>query len=85
MDNKKATVNKAYNKLSERTIPTNAKKIIIVISDGEPTEPGDYPIQSAKDSANEAKKAGIKIYSIGYAVDKDSTAATVLNNISSNA
>ena len=77
-------INKAYNKLSERTIPTNAKKIIIVISDGEPTEPGDYPIQSAKDSANEAKKAGIKIYSIGYAVDKDSTAATVLNNISSN-
>ncbi len=77
-------INKAYNKLSEITIPTNAKKIIIVISDGEPTEPGNYPIQSAKDSANEAKKAGIKIYSIGYAVDKDSTAATVLNNISSN-
>ena len=77
-------INKAYNKLSERTIPTNAKKIIIVISDGEPTEPGNYPIQSAKDSANEAKKAGIKIYSIGYAVDKDSTAAAVLNNISSN-
>ena len=64
-------INKAYNKLSERTIPTNAKKIIIVISDGEPTEPGNYPIQSAKDSANEAKKAGIKIYSIGYAVAKE--------------
>ena len=77
-------INKAYNKLSERTIPTNAKKIIIVISDGEPTEPGNYPIQSAKDSANKAKKAGIKIYSIGYAVAKDSTAANVLENVSSN-
>ena len=77
-------INKAYNKLSERTIPTNAKKIIIVISDGEPTEPGNYPIQSAKDSANEAKKAGIKIYSIGYAVAKDSTAANVLKDVSSN-
>ena len=77
-------INKAYNKLSERTIPSNAKKIIIVISDGEPTEPGNYPIQSAKDSAKEAKKASIKIYSIGYAVAKDSTAANVLKDVSSN-
>ena len=77
-------INKAYNKLNDGTIDKNAKKVIIVISDGEPTEPGNYPIQSAKDSANEAKKAGIKIYSIGYAVDKDSTAANVLKNVSSN-
>ena len=72
-------INKAYNKLSEKTIPTKAKKIIIVISDGEP----DY-VNAAYNSANKAKKAGIKIYSIGYAVDKDSTAANVLKNVSSN-
>ena len=72
-------INKAYNKLSERTIPTNAKKIIIVISDGEP----DY-VNAAYNSANKAKETGIKIYTIGYAVDKDSTAANVLKNVSSN-
>ena len=77
-------IKKAYNKLNDNDIPTNAKKIIIVISDGEPTEPGNYPIQSAKNSASTAKSAGIKIYTIGYAVDKDSTAATVLNDVSSN-
>ena len=77
-------INKAYNKLNDNDIPTNAKKIIIVISDGEPTEPGNNPIQSAKNSASTAKSAGIKIYTIGYAVTKDSTAATVLNDVSSN-
>ena len=77
-------INKAYNKLNDNDIPTNAKKIIIVISDGEPTEPGNDPIQSAKNSASTAKSAGIKIYTIGYAVTKDSTAATVLNDVSSN-
>ena len=77
-------IKKAYNKLNDNDIPTNAKKIIIVISDGEPTEPGNYPIQSAKNSASTAKSAGIKIYTIGYAVNKDSTAATVLNDVSSN-
>ena len=72
-------INKAYNKLSERTIPTNAKKIIIVISDGEP----DY-VNAAYNSANNAKETGIKIYTIGYSVAKDSTAANVLKNVSSN-
>ena len=72
-------INKAYNKLSERIIPTNAKKIIIVISDGEPDS-----VTAATKAANTAKGDGIKIYTIGYSVAKDSTAAAVLNNISSN-
>ena len=72
-------INKAYNKLSETIIPTNAKKIIIVISDGEPDS-----VTAATKAANTAKGDGIKIYTIGYSVAKDSTAAAVLNNISSN-
>ena len=72
-------INNAYNKLSESIIPTNAKKIIIVISDGEP----DY-VDEAYNSANTAKGDDIKIYTIGYSVAKNSTAATILNNISSN-
>ena len=72
-------INKAYNKLNDGTIDKNAKKIIIVISDGEPDSSDE-----AYNSANTAKGDGIKIYTIGYSVAKDSTAATVLNNISSN-
>ena len=72
-------INKAYNKLNDGTIDKNAKKIIMVISDGEPDSSDE-----AYNSANTAKGDGIKIYTIGYSVAKDSTAATVLNNISSN-
>ncbi len=82
--NLSGAINEAYSKLSESTIPTDAKKIIIVLSDGEPTQPGRNPIESAKRAATTAKNAGIKIYTIGYAVEKDSTAATVLSAISSN-
>ena len=72
-------INKAYNKLIDGTIDKNAKKVIIVISDGEPNSVSD-----ATKAANTAKGDDIKIYTIGYSVAKDSTAATVLNNISSN-
>ena len=72
-------INKAYNKLNDGTIDKNAKKVIIVISDGEPDS-----VSAATKAANTAKGDDIKIYTIGYSVAKDSTAATVLNNISSN-
>ena len=72
-------INKAYNKLNDGTIDKNAKKVIIVISDGEPNS-----VSAATKAANTAKGDDIKIYTIGYSVAKDSTAATVLNNISSN-
>ena len=75
-------INKAVTKLNSVT-DTNANKIIIVISDGEPTEPdnnGQNPTQVAYSSATSAKNSGIKIFTIGY--ETTSTADTVLANVS---
>ena len=76
--NLKDGINKAQSKLN--TIDeTNALKVMIIISDGNPTEPNN-PITSAINASNDAKKAGIKIFTIGY--ETDESANNVLKSVS---
>lgn len=58
----------------------NAQKYIVVIGDGEPTV-GGSPISKAYEAKNEK---GINIFAIGYGIEKNTNAQTVLKNISSN-
>ena len=71
-------IDNAVTKLNSIT-EANANKIIIVVSDGEPTQP-DNPVQSAYSSATSAKNGGIKIFTIGY--ETTSNADTILANVS---
>jgi hypothetical protein len=48
-----------------------ARKAIIFLADGHPQEPGTNPCQAAINAANQAKAAGIEIYTIGYAIEND--------------
>lgn len=54
----------------ESSSRSNSKKVIILLTDGLPTEPksvgiSDYPMTSAQNIANELKSSGIEIYTIG--------------------
>ncbi len=77
-------IDNAVTKLNSIT-EENANKIIIVVSDGEPTQPeqnnnSSYPIDLAKSSANTAKNSGIKIFTIGY--ETTTTADQILSDVS---
>jgi uncharacterized protein YegL len=64
----------AYNILTSDYARNNAKKVIILLTDGVPTEPKqdgvkDYPIISAEQIADEIKSKSIEIYTIGLGKD----------------
>ena len=83
--NLKEAIDTAKNKInSDSQGVANAKKIILVISDGEPTEPSWFadPKAAATNSATSAKNSGIEIYAIGYATDS-TTSKYLKENISS--
>ncbi len=87
-------ITNAETKLNTATAgDANAKKVILVISDGDPTEPKDqswpfpdsnYPKTQATAAATSAKNSGIEIYAIGYATTT-STSKYLRENIATDA
>jgi hypothetical protein len=67
----------AYDELKSERGRSDARKAIILLTDGIPTMPtkvGDskYPATSAQELASEIKSAGVTIYTIGLGKDVDS-------------
>lgn len=64
----------ALNQLLSPTSRYNSKKVVILLTDGIPTEPTqkgikDFPATSAKQVADQIKMSGIEIYTIGLGKD----------------
>ncbi len=80
-------INKAQAALNRATVPANAQKYIVVISDGQPNyyngSNSGNAVGLAIQSATTAKTAGTKIFAIGYFTNDD--AEDTLRSISSNA
>ena len=60
----------AFGELKSNRTRPNAKKAIVMLTDGIPTEPknaeiNDYPVISAQTLASQIKDSGVSIYSIG--------------------
>lgn len=65
-----AGLTESYNELLSSRSMNNSKKVIILLTDGIPTEPKqngvpDFPLISAQKIADEIKSKGIEIYTIG--------------------
>ena len=86
----------AYNLFESTQISENAKKYVVVISDGQPTfysnengmtagtgsDMDDESYNYAKTQSNNLKNLGVEIFSIGYDVEGDTLAKDVLKSIS---
>ncbi len=60
----------AKEEFASGRIQSNSKKVVILLTDGIPTEPTkigeiDYPITSAQQVANEIKSTGVSVFTIG--------------------
>lgn len=88
--NIKAGINEAQDKLDSIKVP-NAQKYILIIGDGKATAGGYYEglfdyvsdENAAKRAANNAKEKGTKIYAIGYGIENDTEAQSILKYVSS--